>query len=342
MKEVYYIETDNNVLTTFYLDIIKEALSKLGFNIKRLQTPTEAIIKKVPRKAWFLTTGHKNVTKLTLLGYKNIINWFQGLPSEEDFLITRNKFRYQAINLLDNITFRCTKYGFYVSQEQIDYFKEKFKFTPQNTFIMPCFNETIKESAFSTPNKYVKNTFCYVGTTGAWQRFNDIVALYAKLEQHDPNCFFKILTPDTEDAKRLIELHNVKNYSIKCVPGDQVSKEIADCKFGFIIRNNSIINQVATPTKFCNYLSNGLIPIISDTIRSYSRLAETNPYIIVVNDDNAYDTACEQLCRHFSAQEVLNAHRQTFNSYFNRSLYVEQITASLKEFFKNQEQVFFQ
>lgn len=328
---VYYFASDRNNVTTFYLETIVEALNNIGISTKLMNDSKISTLRKLSKDSWFLTTGHKNVTKLYYLGFHNLINWFQGLPSEEDFMHTHSRLRYAAMNFLDKTTFRHSRLGFFVSQFQLDYFKKKYNYIPEHTFIMPCFNDKLNPSHFNIPKKYEKNTFCYVGSIGAWQRFEDVISIYEQIEQAHNNCFLKILTQYIDDAKDIISRHHLQNYSIDCVPTEQVANEISDCKFGFIIRDNVIVNNVATPTKFSNYLANGVIPIFSDSLLTYAKLTEKYPYLLMVSENNVIEKIENAMKINFKYDEVLTSYQEIFDNYFNRDAYLRQIMCVMTE-----------
>ena len=52
----------------------------------------------------------------------------------------------------------------------------------------------------------------------------------------------------------------------------EVLKELRKYDFGFLLRDDNIVNNTASPIKFLEYVSNGVIPIMSDGIGDYSRL----------------------------------------------------------------------
>lgn len=330
--KIYYFASDRNNVTTFYLELIVDALNKIGVNTILLKDLSISPLLKLSKDSWFLTTGHKDVTKLYYLGFRNFINWFQGLPAEEDFLHTHSRLRYAGMNFLDKTTFFHSSFGFYVSQYQLDYLCKKYHFVPKQTFIMPCFNEMLNPSHFKVPGKYEKHTFCYIGSIGAWQRFEDVVSIYEQIEKTHPNCFLKILTQYTDEAKDILSRHSLQNYSIGSVAREQVANEISDCKFGFIIRDNIIINNVATPTKLSNYLASGVMPIFSDSLHSYVELAEKYPYLYMVSENDVIKKIEAAMNNDIKADDVLATYQKIFNNYFNRNAYLEQIMHKLSQF----------
>lgn len=332
----FFFEINNRAVTSFYLNIIIEALKNCGYEVLSLKDMSSSNLKRIskqPHDTWFLTTGHKDITQLYFKGYRNFIHWFQGLPAEEDFMRTHSKLRLLGFNFLDKMTIKHCSYAFFVSSYQKDYITRKFHVKSPKHFIMPCFNEIINPKVFFTPGKYEKNTFCYVGSTvDVWQNFETIIKIYKQIEFNHRNCLFKIITPNVSETRWIASKHQLKNVIIKSVAQDHVSAEIADCKFGFLLRKDHIVNNVATPTKLSNYLSNGIIPIISDSILSYRDIAQKHQYMYIVNETNATDVLNNCLATNYNPQLVLDSFNEIFDSYFNRDLYVKLITKELNAF----------
>lgn len=332
---IYFFEINNRTVTSFYLSIIIEALKKCGHNVVSLPDLSRKSLKGISRSnAWFLTTGHKDIITLYFKGFRNFIHWFQGLTAEEDYMQTHSQIRRIGMTILDRITARHCSYGFFVSQQLKEYITKKFQVKIPCSFIMPCFNESINSDNFFVPDKYNYNKFCYVGSTiDAWQNFEDIVSIYKDIESRHDNCLLKIITPNCDEAKQMVNKHELKNVIIKSVPQEQVKHEIADCKFGFLLRKNIIVNNVSTPTKLSNYLASGVIPFVSESIVSYKKLAQKHQYLYVVNEDNAIEVIENCLSISYEPQKVLDAYKEIFDTFFNRDLYIKQIENSFNDFF---------
>ncbi|HQF28754.1 MAG TPA: hypothetical protein PLD36_09070, partial [Bacteroidia bacterium] len=71
----------------------------------------------------------------------------------------------------------------------------------------------------------------------------------------------------------------------KWVNHQEVTAILTACDTGILIREQSVTNQVASPTKFAEYLSAGLTVIISDHLGDYSDFVRDNNCGTVVNGD---------------------------------------------------------
>ena len=332
---IYYFESNNRSVTEFYLGIIIEALRNCGFNVEPIPDLSMRHLWKLSRKrTWFLTTGHKDIATLSLMGFSNFIHWFQGISAEEDFMRTHSSWRKRAFNVLDSTSAKRSRFSFFVSEQLRDYYSTHYGIAIRNSFIMPCFNEQLNPDAFFTRGKYEHNTFCYVGSAvDVWQCFDETIALYGQIEQTHDDCRLKIITHDIDVAQAAAARHSLKNVTVMSLPQHLVASEIADCKFGLLIRKNHIVNQVATPTKMSNYLANGVIPIFSNSLRAYADLAQQHPFLHMVDNNNILNDVEKAINATYEPQQVLQAYQQIFATYYNRDKYVKAIESLIIQFF---------
>lgn len=334
---IYYFESNHRTVTDFYLNIIIEALRNVGFHVVPLPDFGLVHLWRLPKDSWFLTTGHKDILRLRVLGFGHFIHWFQGLPAEEDFMRTHSQWRKRAMNILDRASMRYSRFSFFVSSQQRDYLSSKFGIAARHHFIMPCFNEVLQPQHFFTQGKYDHNTFCYVGSaTDPWQCFDQMLAIYRNIERRHNHCHLKILTPDGTVAHKAAQRAQLEHYTIKCVPHEQVTQEIASCKFGFIIREDDVVNHVATPTKMSSYLASGVIPIFSEALLPFNELARQHSFLYTINYRNTADVIDQCLATTFQPQQVLESYRAIFDTYFGRERYLTAITDALRSFLAQQ------
>ena len=131
--------------------------------------------------------------------------------------------------------------------------------------------------------------------------------------------------------------YGVKNYTVDCVPKEELSERIKKVKYGFIVREESIVNHVATPTKFSNYLANGIIPIYSSALRSFAEFDQENKLGIVYDLDEpelGLERILEHMQQDISADQVRAKCDRAYATYYNLALYRDALAAKLKEILK--------
>ena len=70
----------------------------------------------------------------------------------------------------------------------------------------------------------------------------------------------------------------------KWLSHSEVGKHLNACDYGILIREQSVTNQVAAPTKFAEYLMCGLKVLISEKMGDYSDFTVAHDCGVVVSD----------------------------------------------------------
>ena len=110
----------------------------------------------------------------------------------------------------------------------------------------------------------------------------------------------------------------------------ELSDILKKCKFGFIIREDCPINNVATPTKLSTYMSNGIIPIVSNCIHEYDRFFKDYKYVVSVEDK--VDLADIEILSQESIDpdSIYNEFKGFFNAYYNSEEHIKAICNKLR------------
>lgn len=322
-------ENDSSVTGT-YMGIVKQACSLAGdtntiMNGEKPQNKSDYIVSDTILTAF----------KYFMYGYKNQIVWMQGVVPEESYMRRHSKLRYSALSCMEKYVLKKSKLLLLVSDDMLKHYEKKYKLSLKDkSIIMPCFNETgIVEDAFFE-DKYKKNTFLYVGGMAKWQCFEQIAKLYSEIEKTDCNPMFYVYTFNKDVAITVIKSLNIKNYMVDYAPKDELSEKIKGMKYGFVLREDCTVNNVATPTKFSNYLANGIIPIYSDSLRSFADVDAKAKVGIVCNIDGL-DAGAKKILEHMTRpvdlDEMKKKCQSVFSVYYNTDVYAEKIKNKLSE-----------
>lgn len=324
-------DAGDKAVTAGYLNIIKKGCEKTGAGCEyvehkqSLDRKNDTIITDVAQTALYYI----------LRGYRNNIVWYQGVVPEESYMRNRSISRYIFHSLIEFVTLRKCKLVFLVSTAMLKHYEKKYKMRlGDKAIIMPCFNEcNIYGDSFSAENKYRNNTFVYVGSLKVWQCFEEIVYIYKEIEKRTelPTKFF-VYTMQTREAKGLLDKYDVKNYEVSYVHPNKLNKALKTIKYGFVLRKDTTVNNVATPTKFSNYLANGVIPIYSSSLRSYDEFNQDNSFGIVCNL-NDMETGIKNILEHMEVEVAVDMARSkclaAFNEYYNSKKYTNKIAEKI-------------
>lgn len=329
-KTAFTIREDKMNVQEYYVQIIFEALKKIGYTCNIFNSISEA--RTESKTSLYVSISHYYSVIMYLRGYRNQLYWIQGSSPDESFMRNHSYLRKAIISCIEYFALTKAKYVFMVSEGMLKHYKRKYnKDYSYKTYLMPCYNSTIQKELFFIPEKYKNNTFCYVGGLSVWQCFPETVALYKQIEDKVPYAKLKVFTGDQDKAKAILEDKGVKNYEVKYVKPNQLVNELATCKYGFIIRSKSPVNYVATPTKLSNYMAAGLIPIVSDSVGFFGEILRNADNAIVLNGKDDLERITEFTKRDINSDSVFQEFAYLFDRFYNTNKHINNIAEILKQ-----------
>ncbi len=158
-----------------------------------------------------------------------------------------------------------------VTKSMCDYLNEKYSKITPNNIVYPIINKQFLLDADSDKINLLRDelgisskdiVFVYSGSLIKWQRFDDVLKVIQKLE--NPNYRYIILTGQVEEAEKKIADFNLskKRILVRTAKPNELSTYYSLSHFGFILRENHVLNRVAAPTKLLEYLYYGLTPVV--------------------------------------------------------------------------------
>ena len=196
---------------------------------------------------------------------------------------------------------------------------------------MPCYNQHMNKEAFFD-EKYKKPTFVYAGSLEKWQCIEKTLSIFKKVHEKIPNAEMYLYTSEKEKAYKLIEQFHIKNINVDYVPYEILNERIQSFKYGFLIRENVSVNQVATPTKMNGYLANGVIPIYSNIIGSFQENLKGGYLIDVENEKDAVTKIVSFESNQISSEELWIDYSKYFNEFYNDAYYIFKIQEKMTKF----------
>lgn len=317
----------DKIVTGTYLNIIKSALIKLGYEFSDNNLNKEDLL---------VFDESKIAIKYYFKGYKNYIIWIQGVVPEEALMKGYSKARYYAHSIIEKIVLSNAKFIFFVSDEMKKHYETKYNLSLDCSFIMPCFNETsLNENAFSE-DKLSENTFTYVGSLHPWQCFEETVQVYNLISSYLTSSTFSVYTSETKKAFDILNRNDTKNFSVEFLPADQLSNHLSKIKFGFVLRQDNIVNRVATPTKISNYISNGVIPIYSECLSSFDDFNKRSKGFAISTNLELLnsDKLIEDISRNIDINEFYKWSDYVFQDYYNADKYINNMIIQLNHLHK--------
>lgn len=129
-----------------------------------------------------------------------------------------------------------------------------------------------------------KAVYCYSGGAQVWQKVPETIDYYKKIE--NDNTLFLIITQEQDLFKFFLAEKNIQNYIILSANYKDMPTILPAADYGFCIRENTIVNNVASPTKLLEYIACGIRPIITPGIGDLSGFIVNNDLGICIQEGN--------------------------------------------------------
>jgi hypothetical protein len=312
-----------NDATINYVEILEKSFKELGFDFIYCKSLSEInngdILLTIEVKDLFLLSLYKRNLKF--------INWYQGIVPEEAILMKKSWIRKIYLDFFEKTALKKCILNIFVSDAMKKHYDTKYKISINNYFIMPCFNKQINEKSFT--NKYKNPSFVYAGSMHEWQCIDRMLEIYSNIKNQLKNASLTILTNEIEQAKLKLKKYTLDG-DVKYVTLHELDNELSKYKYGFLVRDNIAVNQVATPTKLNTYMANGVIPIFSNVIDYYNNL-ETNYKIVLSNDDQDYMRIINfEKNIMVDNKEIYEEYLLVFQNEFNETKYINSLKSKLE------------
>ena len=208
-------------------------------------------------------------------------------------LVKKKKKEFRRLKQMEKYSIGCADHIFSVSNEMRKHFLKSYNIEKKKMSIIPCgidgsnffFNEKARiiiRKKMSLENKLV---FVYCGSMHPLQMPRIMVKLFNKFYKKDEEVFFLFLTKEMDKAKVLFEaeLLPYKSYKVLSVSHSKIPVYLNAADIGLLLREKTMVNRVASPTKFAEYLACGLYAILSNDIGDASKLINEEKIGKIIN-----------------------------------------------------------
>ncbi len=207
------------------------------------------------------------------------ISDMHGLLSEEQaHRFKKNNVALERLNALEKKAVQ-NKAIIFVSSAMQDFVKNQLGSTSQIQSIIPCavntnlfvFQKKARESLRAEWGvKSEDPVFVYLGSYSFYQKIDLALLIFKQMNLYFKNAKMLILTPpsDVQPIKNLLQEIDIDASSvlIYSVQHSDVPKFLSACDIGFLLRDNILLNNVSSPTKFGEYIATGVPVITSEGI----------------------------------------------------------------------------
>lgn len=236
----------------------------------------------------------KEINVLRAISPAKIIFYFdaRAAAAEENRYVAalRNDYSLRSYNTIANTyylvhqTLCAADKTFVVSNVLKQYFLDTYHLKGKKFVYYPCLSDSSKfyydtnirnEIRTAMGMKEGSKVYIYSGGINEWHVAEKMFSFINHLFRHEKDAKLIILTKSQIDFEKvLINFQELKAHSMSfSVSNNEVYKYLNAADFGFLFRENTIMNNVASPTKFAEYMLCGLPVLISEGVGDYSDYA---------------------------------------------------------------------
>lgn len=214
-----------------------------------------------------------------------IIYDFRALLFAESFSRNKNYLRASYIFFLEMITYVFADKVCCVS---VNLKKKLYSLflIKKRIYVFPCLIPNKGRTKLTIDNNQAIKPveFVYLGSVSDWQKFDTIVDIYKEYSRSSKKSNLTVITKDKDQAISILKDKKLV-AKVKSLSNEEVLKDLPNYNFGFLVRDDNLLNNVSSPIKFLEYLSCGVIPIMTEGIGDYSQEVQTNDIAIVLKED---------------------------------------------------------
>lgn len=207
--------------------------------------------------------------------------WEEYRIIDDDALIAQ--FRPLENEAVNNSDFRIA-----VSHALVAHWRERYSYKGDGHVVIPCTlgRDLDRNRRSELPLARAENDpirLVYSGSSAGWQSFELLEKVLVPLldRSADVNVLFLSKRDRYNEA---LERKYPGRVEVKWLDHARVQLALSECDYGIMVRERTITNQVASPTKFAEYLSSGLRLITNEGLGDLSALVQAYDLGLVLND----------------------------------------------------------
>lgn len=208
---------------------------------------------------------------LPFLSSKLVLDFHGVVPEERAY--EGSRFMTRVFSIIEGYIIRVKNpKTICVTRSMDKFYQSKYPKANMNLLVFPIYPANILNITGDTKlgeweNEPEPITFIYSGNTQSWQNIPLMFSTIASIADN-PGYRFIILTGEPEVMSKLLEGHQLagkSNIAIDSVSPDELGKYYMQAHYGFILRDDVVVNRVANPTKLIEYLAWGITPIVKSS-----------------------------------------------------------------------------
>jgi hypothetical protein len=162
-----------------------------------------------------------------------------------------------------------------VSHALVKHWHERYGYEGNPHVVIPCTLASAFLGPLAARGGHEGMQFIYSGSAAGWQSFDQLSALVDAVMER-PATSFLFMSPDDPRITALVSKYPTRVKRGWSYGPEGVREELERSDMGILIREDTITNRVASPTKFAEYLACGLPVLIGPKLGDFSELVITH------------------------------------------------------------------
>ena len=104
-----------------------------------------------------------------------------------------------------------------------------------------------------------KHTVVYCGGVQKWQNVDLMCEI---MEKTGDKCAYLVMTPKPEDFNAYWHHEMPSDVTVVSKAPEELAEMYRDQEYGFLLRDDDVVNRVACPTKILEYIAYGIVPVL--------------------------------------------------------------------------------
>jgi|SaaInl8_200m_RNA_FD_contig_71_568488_length_3710_multi_5_in_0_out_0_2 glycosyltransferase involved in cell wall biosynthesis len=217
----------------------------------------------------------------------------------EEFLLRSNNLKYKIFSkvfkLFEQYFVKVSDSIITVSNNFKEYILDEHPFLDKNCInVIPTYskNNNFKDSEYiNCKLKYFDNEeidlYVYSGSLEVWQKFDEVIKIFDHISKDNKNARLVVFTKDNKNAEQLLKKSINQNlFKVDSLNYDQLILSLPSCDYGFLIRDENIVNKVSSPIKFSDYVNANIFVLASNNIGDISNYIKKDTVGIILNNKN--------------------------------------------------------
>lgn len=163
-----------------------------------------------------------------------------------------------------------------VSEALVKYWRRESAYPGNQHVVIPCTLRKLEQETIDAVAS-VRNRFgfteddiiiAYAGSAAGWQSFDLMNRYMPGLFSQNTKVKLLVLTENTDGLQLLQKFPD--RVKVSWLKANEVNSVLSACDYGWLVREQSVTNEVASPVKFAEYLAAGIPIIISEQLGDFT------------------------------------------------------------------------